>query len=52
MSIGGINEKRTKTKVRFRSCVYPADAEKSLAYEADFEYTKGNRQTVGMGGNY
>ena len=28
-----------------------AGAEKSLAYEADFEYTKGNRQIVGTGGN-
>ena len=28
-----------------------ADAEKSLAYEVDFEYTKGNRQIVGTGGN-
>ena len=28
-----------------------ADAEKSLAYEADFEYTKDNRRTVGTGGN-
>ena len=29
-----------------------AGAEKSLAYGADFEYTKDNRQTVGTGGNY
>ena len=29
-----------------------AGAEKSLAYEANFEYTKDNRQTVGTGGNY
>ncbi len=29
-----------------------ADAEKSLAYEADYEYTKDNKQIVGAGGNY
>ena len=28
-----------------------AGAEKSLAYEANFEYTKNNKQIVGTGGN-
>ena len=28
-----------------------ADPEKNLAYEADFEYTKDNKQIVGAGGN-
>ena len=29
-----------------------AGAEKNLAYEANFEYTKDNRQIVGTGGNH